>query len=307
MSQGHWETLSREEAQFYLALGDNVYADKRIVADELVRFESSLAQLEEAYAIQAQHPEFQDFLKGLQVIPTWDDHDYGLNDAGQELPFAKGAQRAFLEFWKIPEADPRWKRDGVYASQLLRLESYTLQIITLDTRFFRSALLALEVPESAPYGRDDSAEKSILGDEQWAWLEAELSQPADLRVVLSSVQLLSDSHGYERWGTFPHERERLMGMLQAAGSSLVVSGDRHLGAIYHDPSHPQLWELTTSSLNTPFGGAKEEDPLRVGDFTSAANFGRIELAQNQLRFELVAMSGDVIASQQMTLPRASNP
>ena len=143
---------------------------------------------------------------------------------------------------------------------------------------------------------------AMLGEAQWAWLDAVLGVPADLRLVLSSIQLLSDSHGYERWGAFPLERDHLMTKLHAAGPSLVISGDRHLGAIYHDPAFPQLWELTTSSLNAPFAGAVDSDPFRVGDFTGAPNFGRIEYHEGRFMFSLVELNGGVVAQQSLTLP-----
>ena len=301
-SQSHWLTLSEEKADYYLALGDNVYADKRTVTADGAVFETSLEQLSKAYSTQANHAEFQAFLQDVKVIPTWDDHDYGLNDAGSELSFASESQAEFLTFWSIPKDDPRWNREGIYHSQLLSVEGLTIQVIVLDTRYFRSPLLALETPNAAPYGRDFSQDKTMLGEAQWAWLDVALSVPADLRLVLSSIQLLSDSHGYERWGAFPLERDHLMTKLHAAGPSLVISGDRHLGAIYHDPAFPKLWELTTSSLNAPFGGADDKDPHRVGDFTGDPNFGRIEYLEGQLIFSLVELNGGVVAQQSLTLP-----
>ena len=300
--QTHWKFLSQERAQYYLALGDNVYADKRIVTADGPVFETSLEQLKTAYSIQAGHSEFQKFLETIKIIPTWDDHDYGLNDAGHELEFAVESQAEFLFFWAVPKSDPRWDRAGIYHSQMLFAENKNIQLIVLDTRYFRSSLPALEKANSAPYGQDHSIEKTMLGDTQWEWLEAALRVPADLRILLSSIQLLSDSHIYERWGTFPLEKKRLMTLLQAAGPSLVVSGDRHLGAIYHDQRFPDLWELTTSSLNAPFDGADDQEPLRIGDFTGAPNFGRIEIQDGLLLFSLVELNGRLVSQQSIRLP-----
>ena len=102
-------------------------------------------------------------------------------------------------------------------------------------------------------------------------LEAALRAPAD-PIVLSSIQLLSDSHIYERWGTFPLEK-RLMTLLQAAGPSLVVRVIVTLEP-YHDQRFPDLW-------NSPPVPPMQHRTVRTTknrcdcDFTGA-DFGRLK-------------------------------
>ena len=134
-SQSHWLTLSEEKADYYLALGDNVYADTRTVTADGAVFETSLEQLTAAYSTQANHAEFQAFLQDVNVIPTWDDHDYGLNDAGSELSFASESQGEFLTFWSIKN-DPRWNREGIYHSQLLSVEEGPSKLLCLTHGIF---------------------------------------------------------------------------------------------------------------------------------------------------------------------------
>lgn len=43
----------------------------------------------------------------LQVIGTWDDHDYGLNDAGKEFSRKVNNQRLLLNFLDEPQDSPR--------------------------------------------------------------------------------------------------------------------------------------------------------------------------------------------------------
>ena len=50
------------------------------------------------------------------VHGTWDDHDYGGNDRGIELPEKEGRRDAYLEFLGVPRDSPRWGREGVYSS-----------------------------------------------------------------------------------------------------------------------------------------------------------------------------------------------
>jgi hypothetical protein len=44
----------------------------------------------------------------LQVIGTWDDHDYGLNDAGKEFSGKVITQRLLLDFLDEPEDSKRY-------------------------------------------------------------------------------------------------------------------------------------------------------------------------------------------------------
>lgn len=51
-----------------------------------------------------------------KVIGTWDDHDYGLNDAGKEFKHKDINQKLMLDFLDEPPNSPRRKQAGVYAS-----------------------------------------------------------------------------------------------------------------------------------------------------------------------------------------------
>ncbi|MEL6181267.1 MAG: alkaline phosphatase D family protein, partial [Myxococcota bacterium] len=119
-----------------------------------------------------------------------------------------------------------------------------------------------------------------LGEAQWEWLEDELRKPADVRLLVSTVQVIADGHGWERWGLLPRERKRLYDTIartQAAGV-VLLSGDRHQGALYSytpEGGYP-LYELTSSSLNLSFGGADEAGPHRIGAMFAPENYGLIE-------------------------------
>jgi alkaline phosphatase D len=101
---------------------------------------------------------------------------------------------------------------------------------------------------------------TMLGETQWKWLEAELRKPADVRIIASSIQVLPDEHGSEKWGNFPHERTRLFRLIRdtKANGVVLISGDRHLAEIMEidsarsGNSYP-IYEVTSSSLNAPSG------------------------------------------------------
>jgi alkaline phosphatase D len=157
-------------------------------------------------------------------------------------------------------------------------------VILLDTRFFRSPLRPTDqrnAPGRERYLPDPDPAKTMLGEAQWAWLAERLREPADLRLVVSSIQVLAEGHGWERWGNLPRERARLFDLVGATGANGVVllSGDRHVGGLYREPAgvpYP-LTEITSSGINQVFPGNREPGPNRLGAVFGAANFGTIDI------------------------------
>jgi alkaline phosphatase D len=81
---------------------------------------------------------------------------------------------------------------------------------------------------------EDGAPVTVLGEEQWAWLEAQLERPGfSLRVVCSSLSFAPSYTGFEAWSLFPLERQRLLDTVARtrAEGVVVLSGDVHYGEI----------------------------------------------------------------------------
>jgi alkaline phosphatase D len=121
----------------------------------------------------------------------------------------------------------------------------------------------------------------MLGDTQWAWLAERLREPADLRIIVSSIQVLADGHGWERWGNLPRERRRLYDLIgeTRAGGVVFVSGDRHIGGIYRETEgtpYPFI-EMTASGINQYFAAANEAGPNRLGALYGKSNFGTMDI------------------------------
>ncbi|MEM6296552.1 MAG: alkaline phosphatase D family protein [Myxococcota bacterium] len=231
-------------------LGDNVYADA-----------SSEAELRRAYDTLAESAQYRAMADAMPILAAWDDHDYGRNDVGKEYELKDVSKTIMLDFFGEPAGSPRRTRDGNYDALVVGPKGQRVQFLLLDTRWFRDELREGKAV-SGRYVPHPEPGHTVLGDAQWAWLEARLQEPADVRFLVSSIQLLPNQHGFESWGLFPAERDRLLGMIGStgAGGVIVVSGDRHRGELScaFDPriGYPLL-ELTATSLNR--GNSNPED------------------------------------------------
>lgn len=309
--QSIWTQIAAGAPQLFLFIGDNVYGD-------VYSGDPLMPELRDAYARLAQSAPFKAFRERVPVMPIWDDHDYGLNDAGATFPLRFGGEALFEEAWALPANDPRRARPGVYHTEIVGPPGQRVQIILLDTRFFRSDLKATDeknAPGKERYLPDSDPSKTMLGDAQYAWLAAELEKPAEVRLIVSSIQVLAEGHGWEAWRTLSADRQRFYDTLAASGADGIVllSGDRHSGALYrNDRALPYpLYELTTSSLNAPASvwRAKsgetrvEEDPARLGDMYYDVNYGEvgIDWTKGVVSLTLRGGAGDVLTAKELAL------
>jgi len=260
-----WEAIEKESLNDFFFMGDNVYGDMD---------SGELSKMGPAYAKQEEN--FPNWLLNLKPLAIWDDHDYGLNDGGSEYTLKKEAQKLFLDFWKIDIQDERHKREGIYFSENRQIKDKKILLIGLDTRYFRSPLEG----EKRNYQSTSDISKTILGKEQWQWLERTFQNEADIIILASSIQILATNHGFEKWSNFPHEKERLLSLIKQFKKPVVlVSGDRHKAGIYKQDN---LYELTSSSLNKPLprwlvAVWDETDPLLLGKMHYDMNYGLISI------------------------------
>ncbi|MEO1029159.1 MAG: alkaline phosphatase D family protein, partial [Pseudomonadota bacterium] len=224
--------------------------------------------------------------------------DYGANDAGREFPFRRFAERIHENFWGLNAEPDVAGRDGTYYARSFGPEGQRVQVIMLDTRFFRSGLTGTD--EWGAKGKEryvpsvDPAQ-TMLGDAQWSWLAEELSKPADIRLLVSSIQVLPEVHGYEAWSTMPLERQKLFSEIKASNAKgvLFVSGDRHTGFLYEDTAALDYtaFELTSSSLNKSFRDMSDEyDSRQIGDGVAVENIGDIHIDWDARKVKLALLN-----------------
>ncbi|MBM3570191.1 MAG: alkaline phosphatase family protein [Alphaproteobacteria bacterium] len=270
-----WDRVLDYRPELFVFAGDNVYGDTGGVGPDF---------LAAAYRKQRGQAGFMAVKNRIPHHAVWDDHDYGKNDGGVEYAHKADAQRQFAEFWNLPADDPRRGREGIYHAAIHGPPGRRVQVVLLDARYFRSALKPTDSRGARGRERylpDDDPAKTMLGAAQWQWLEAELRKPAELRLIVSGIQVLAEGHGWERWGNLPRERRRLFDLIAATRANGVVflSGDRHLGALYRETEgvpYP-LTEITSSGINRYFPNALEAGPNRLGNVFGQPNFGAIEI------------------------------
>jgi len=278
-SQPVLDAIRRLSPQLFIYMGDNVYGDVALDNPS-----ADLPELRQAYGRLSRRSEFRRLVHSVPLMAVWDDHDYGSNDAGAEFRFRQESERLFRRFWGIGDDDPRAGREGLYFARIFGPPGKRVQIILLDTRSFRSPLK--RVADWKKSGRpgyvpDDDPAKTMLGEVQWAWLERQLLKPAEVRLRVSSVQVIAEGHPFEKWANLPLERQRLFNLIALTGANGVVflSGDRHAGALYEyaEGTPYPFYEVTSSSLNRPKPGIDEAGPHRLGALFGAANFGEVDI------------------------------
>lgn len=301
-----WDSIRATDPDLFLFIGDNVYVDIPEPPEDAADFEHAYAQFED------NQPGWRELRSEVPVLATWDDHDYGLNDAGKEFPLKDVAQQQFIKFFDLPEDSPVRQRPGVYDAHIFGPEGKRVQVILLDTRTFRDPLTKNpkgRVNGLGPYVATDG-DGTILGDAQWAWLEKQLRKPADVRIIASSIQVIADEHGWETWGNFPSERDRLFELIDRTNANgvLLISGDRHLTEVSRDADPPApypMWDFTNSGMREGHRQVTEPNRHRVGESWRTTNFGVLRIdwdaEEPTIRYESRGKDGQVILQQAVPL------
>ena len=266
-----WEPILEMKPDLFIWGGDNIYADTDDMAKMKADYDKALAD-----------PGYARLAASTKITGTWDDHDFGKNDAGMEWDKKWEAQQLALDFLGASEDDPRRTREGLYASEVHETDAGSIKFILLDTRYFRSSLKQSEI-EGRRYDSWTTEEGGdMLGDAQWTWLEEELKDDAhDFTVIVSSVQFLNDGHGWEKWGNMPSEMTRMYDALTNAKARNIffLSGDRHMAEVSVNADaglgYP-LVDFTSGGLtHTWIDGATEGNEYRVSNVVKRLNYGLI--------------------------------
>ncbi|GMH48551.1 hypothetical protein TrVE_jg5748 [Triparma verrucosa] len=263
-----------------------------------------------------------------RIYGTWDDHDYGRNDAGRKLNNRTESLNAYLDFMNEPKDSIRRKRKGLYSSYVL---DPNVKIIFLDTRYHRDDHYVPSVggikklplsPLIAAFsrlmvkllGQGSNYEGEVLGEEQWEWLEDELEEskkagPERVNVIVSSIQVLTTNPLVESWGHFPKEKRRLLELIGGKSENrvLLLSGDVHHAEF---SKVGDILEVTSSGLthscSSPFYGFVCDIMLRSfpehrhnNFYHVKENFGLLKFENGQVDVQIYGEDGSVVGETRL--------
>lgn len=262
-----WDPIISHQPDLWVWLGDNIYGDT-----------DSMPLLKSKYEQQNANLSYQKLKAVTPIIGIWDDHDYGKNDAGKNYPYKKESRDLMYDFLDVPQDSPLRQKEGAYGAYEYGPEDQKIKVILLDARYFRDSL----EKQDRAYIPNETG--TILGEEQWIWLEEELiNNSAKITIIGSGIQVLSKEHSFEKWANFPYERERLLKLLEEnqVNGAIMLSGDRHIAEISKTDipgiSHP-VYDVTSSGLTHTWKAYRfEPNSYRVGDLIAKLNFGLIHI------------------------------
>lgn len=302
-----WTPVLADRPDLFVFLGDNVYADT-----------DDPAELQATYDRLLSNPGYRQLRDQVPVIATWDDHDYGQNDIGREYVSKDASRNIMLDFFDEPADSPRRTRpDGIYTSYVYGDPGQRVQVILLDLRWNRTTLHEVQDPDRAawrlaqnmgPYEASLSAAASLLGEDQWRWLEEQLQVDADLRIIGSSIQLLADFTGWETWANYPAERLRFFQLLAQVQAEpvVIISGDVHWAEFSEIRDLDLPWplvELTSSGLTEEWN-LISPNRHRVGEAFAVANYGLIDIdwttSPPAVRLMIKDETGEVLIDRSVT-------
>lgn len=246
-----FDVIVRHKPDLFIFLGDNIYGDTK-----------DMDVLKAQYQQLASKPTFQNLKKNVDILATWDDHDFGLNDVGRHYSKKEESKKIFLNFFDEPKNSDRWKHKGIYTSYIKNIDGKKLQIILLDNRTFRDNLKQYngEVKSDMryfyhlDYTPHTSKDSTFLGEQQWKWLKGELQKPADVRLIGSGSQFSIEYNGYESWANFPHEQQRFLDLIKEtkANGVVFITGDVHYAEIskLKEPDLYPIYDVTSSGLSS---------------------------------------------------------
>lgn len=281
--QSMWKTINSHQPDMFLFIGNTVY---------LKPDEKSLAA---QYRRLHHNADYRAIREKVPFMVTWDNEEY--NDGKDS------SKKEFLREWSYIQDSLVLGQSGIYHAKIIGPKHRQVQIIMLDTHTFRSPLTKAPDfnPETPDYVPNNDAKATVLGEEQWSWLEEQLKRPAQMRIIVSSMPVIATEAPLENWGLFPLERQRFFDLLKKtqAHNLIVASGDSEIGAIAKTDikNWGTLYDITAGPVNMPTQD-NESDPAFVDKGIGAQNFGLIHIdwGRHQMHLEIRNESNKVVSS-----------
>lgn len=224
MATAGWAQMAgNANADVILMLGDNHYGDT-----------TETGRLRSFYYSQRATAGFRAATRGTASYGIWDDHDYGPNDSDRTAKGKENSLKVFKEHWGNPSYGEK-DNDGIYTTWVRG----QVQFVLLDSRYHRD-----------PNGQKDSAEKTLLGVKQKAWLKKVLKESkAKIKLVSLGSEFQLNGHK-DSFSSFKFEQKAFFDFLrdEQIEGVILLSGDRHFTGAYQ--IRGEVIEVTSGPLGS---------------------------------------------------------
>ena len=241
---GDYETFSSmatEDAKFMVWLGDNTYLRE---SDW-----DSKSGIQHRFTHTRSIPEMQGLLRKMHHYATWDDHDYGPNDAEWTYPMKHVTKQTFMDFFPS-NTYGAGNSEGVTSF----FDWSDCDFFMMDDRWYRTS-----------QGEDGK----MLADQQMDWLITSLrSSLARYKFVAIGSQVLNSSKSKENHINYTNERKALLEAIEkyTIKGVIFLTGDRHHSEISKVKleNGVEVFDITSSPLAAgPATNVKEVNHNRI--------------------------------------------
>ena len=291
-----FDAIRATEPDQYLIIGDFHYGDNTV---------DDVDDYREVLDITLTRPGQAALYETTPIAYVWDDHDYGANDSDGSALSRPAAMAAYREY--VPSYDLASVDSAVYQAYSIG----PVRVVMTDARASRD-----------PVSKPDGPDKTMLGDEQLAWLLEELPRAAsthDLVIWVNPVPwVAAEKAGADNWGGYATERRTIANAIAAAriDNLMMISGDAHMVAIddgtntdFSDTGGASFPLLHAAALDRP-GGFKG-GPYSEGALPGSGQFGLVDIARHDggltVRMEARDWEGRTLLSHEFTVTGARSP
>ncbi len=247
------ETMRQVRPDFFVFLGDTIYADKGFAARTLSDYWGKYVENRDGFARR--------FFAETSLYVMWDDHEVD-SDFISTHPLMPIGRQAFLDYWPIrqqPQEPTRLYRSFRWGK--------AVELFFLDTRQYRHPI-----------------EKTMLGEDQKQWLLSQLgASSARFKFIISSVPF-SDPR-VDKWGEYPEERDEILRFITEQGVTgvLFLAGDVHHAGVSRMPGLNDRKECIFGPMAAPVNYKISSQEPRFEYFNDdAPNFGKITVQADGL-------------------------
>ena len=236
------DAVRAQRPDFFLHLGDTIYADRGASAHRLSEFWAK-------YRANRADAWTQVCFAETSAYVVWDDHEVE-DDYLPGNPLAPIGRKAFLDYWPV-------RRHAEEPERIYRAFRWgqALELFLLDVRQYR-----------------DPKRRTMLGQAQKEWLLEQVARSrAIFKFIATAVPMAGG--GRDRWEGYAAERTEILRYLQQKKISGVVflSADLHCAAITRIPKSNGLKNITAGPLAAPLNRITNGTTRRY-EFFSAENF-----------------------------------